>query len=199
MSNEHFWRCGIVIWALPVNIHTGKTYKRKQKKEEEDDPNTPLTYKAYESEIAACEFLIDCCTSPKLYICYVCVPEDNTTFLLMMIKIENIFYLIKIHLANNHLVPNFSRDCEKMNKAHSLQCLAEGSATVRPRHEGLPPIPFSLEGGKPCHPHPSVLIQADLVQAHPPFTSCAPADLGGSEVHRLLGRSKARGERPQSF
>lgn len=98
-----------------------KFTKENRIKEEGNDPNTPLIYKAYESEIAACEFLIDCYTSLKLYICYVCVPEDNTTFPLMMIKTENIFYLIKIHLTNNHLGPNFSRACKKMNKAQSLQ------------------------------------------------------------------------------
>lgn len=38
-----------------------------------------------------------------------------------MIKIENIFCLIKIHLTNNHLAPNFSKECKEMNKAQSLQ------------------------------------------------------------------------------
>lgn len=36
-----------------------------------------------------------------------CAPEDNITSSLMMIQIEIIFYLIKIHLANNHAALNF--------------------------------------------------------------------------------------------
>lgn len=81
-------------------------------------------YRVYDSAATACEFLIDYCTSLKLYICYICVPEGNTASPLMMIKIENIFYLIKIHLANNHSALNFSRDCQKLNKAQSLQILS---------------------------------------------------------------------------
>lgn len=76
-----------------------------------------------------------------------CVPEDNITSLLMMIKIESIFCLIKIHLTNNHLAPNFSRECKKMNKAQSLQCLSSaGTATIRPVMRGSHPEPFALEG-----------------------------------------------------
>lgn len=64
-----------------------------------------------------------------------------------MIKIESIFCLIKIHLTNNHLAPNFSRECKKMNKAQSLQCLSSaGTATIRPVMRGSHPEPFALEG-----------------------------------------------------
>lgn len=109
-----------------LSTHIGKIYKRKETggEKEENGPNTPLMYRVYDSAAAACEFLIDYCTSLKLYICYICVPEGNTASPLMMIKIENIFYLIKIHLANNHSAPNFSRDCQKLNKAQSLQTLS---------------------------------------------------------------------------
>lgn len=58
-----------------MNTHVGKIYKRKEReKEEENDPNTVLIYRAYESEMAACEFLIDYFIALKLYFCYVMCP-----------------------------------------------------------------------------------------------------------------------------
>lgn len=62
------------------------------------DQHMPLTYKGYEPEISACEILIDSDTSLKLYIYCGCVPEDNGISSVMMINIENIFYIINIHL-----------------------------------------------------------------------------------------------------
>lgn len=131
-----------MIWAVPVNTHMGKIHKRKEiEKKQENDPNTTFICKASESEIAACEFWIDYYTSMRLYICYVCVPEDNTTAPLMMIKIENIFYLIKIHLTNNHSVPNFSRNCKKINKAQSLQSVSSrGQCNHQAGPQGAPTL-----------------------------------------------------------
>ena len=119
--------------------------EKKQKKELENDPNIPLIYKSYESAVAAYEFLIDYYTSLKLYIWYGCVPEDSAASPLMMIKIENIFYLIKIHLTNNRSAPNFSRDCEKLNQAQTL--CSPPSWEQRPcqaAHERAHPAPPSL-------------------------------------------------------
>ena len=49
--------------------------------------------------------------------------------------IENIFYLIKIHLASNHASPNFSEDYKKTTKASPCnQCPAEDTATLRSGH-----------------------------------------------------------------
>lgn len=136
---------------MSVNTHIGKIYKRNRKKEEESDPNTPLIYRTYESEIAVCEFLIDYYTSLKLYICYICVPEDNTTSPLMMIKIENIFYLIKIHLPNNHSAPNFPSKCKRGIKSSPWnEGLAEGSARVTLNREGLLLWALHFRGSRPA-------------------------------------------------
>lgn len=47
-------------------------------------------------------------------------PQGQYSFFINDDPIENIFYLIKIHLASKQAFPNFSEDYKKTTKGQSL-------------------------------------------------------------------------------